>query len=456
MNVPLFFALVGLLGAIYLWIGKNASNNLDTNEDYFLMGRKLTFFPLTLTLLATQLGGGTLLGAAEEAYANGWTVLFYPIGTCLGLFILGFGFGGKLRNLNITTVAEIFDKIYKSRSQRYIASALSIICMFIILVAQSIASRKFFVSIGADNPLIFIGFWSILIIYTVMGGLKAVVNTDILQALFIVATLALTFCFIDITNVIPEATLSIDTLSVASEESRSIPWTAWILMPLLFMLIEQDMGQRCFAAKNSKVVSFSAITAGIILMVSSCVAIYFGVLAKGLGIQPTANSSILIEAVKVLTNPTVATIFMAGIFMAVISTADSLLCSISSNLSCDFLTNSSISDKQNVKVSQILTLMTGLFALGISFFYESVVSMLMISYELSVSVLFVPIVAAVLCARPSWIGAYFSMILGAIGFVIFPYIDCIIPKEVLTILASTFGYVIGQSLTNERKAEMSI
>ncbi|NGX35447.1 MAG: Sodium/glucose cotransporter, partial [Candidatus Anoxychlamydiales bacterium] len=193
MNIPFFLVMIALLGSIYIWIGKRSSKDVETNDDYFLMGRKLNFFQLSLTLLATQVGGGSLLGAAQEAYQKGWIVLFYPLGACLGLFALGMGFGGKLRKLNISTIAEIFEKIYKSRHQRFLASGLSIVALFFILVAQGIAAQKFFIGMNLQSPIIFILFWAILIAYTVMGGLKAVVNTDILQALFILITLGFAF-----------------------------------------------------------------------------------------------------------------------------------------------------------------------------------------------------------------------------------------------------------------------
>lgn len=446
MSIPLFFGVVGLLGSIYIWIGKCASRDLQTSEDYFLMGRNLTFFPLSLTLLATQLGGGTLLGAAQEAYQKGWLVLFYPLGACLGFFFLGAGFGGKLRKLNISTVAEIFEKIYQSRCQRYIASGLSIVALFFILVAQGIAARFFFVAMGAEEPMIFIVFWSVLVAYTVMGGFKAVVNTDILQTLFIIATLGLAFFSIDFSVV----STTIDVYIAESVGISEIPWSTWLFMPLLFMLIEQDMGQRCFAAKNPRMISISAIAAGVVLLFSSVVAIYFGVLARDLGIQVTGNASVLIESIKALTNPIVATLFMVAIFMAVISTADSLLCSISSNLSCDFLVSQKMSEIQRVRISQLLTLITGIGSLGIAYLFDNVVTMLMISYELSVCILFVPITAAVFSNRPSRFGAYLSMVLGAAGFILFRFVDLLFPKEVMTISLSLVGYILGQRV-NIRK-----
>ncbi len=435
MNIPLFIGIAGLLGGIYIWIGKRASKDLQTNDDYFLMGRKLSFFPLTLTLLATQLGGGTLLGAAEEAYDKGWPVLFYPLGVSLGLLILGMGFGGKLRRLNISTVAEIFVKIYGSQKQRHLASGLSIVALFFILTAQGIAARKFFASIGVEGPLLFTLFWTVLVAYTVMGGLKAVVNTDMLQALFIIGVLAATLFFLDLSKA-PSLSFtgSVDT------RLSDIPWSSWMFMPLLFMLIEQDMGQRCFAAKNPRVISASAIAAGITLLLCSIIAVYFGILAKNLGIEAEEGKSILIQSIQALTNPVVSTFFIAAIFIAVISTADSLLCSISSNLSCDFLSAWNMSNDRRLNISRLLTLITGLGALGAAFMYDNVVMILMISYELSVCILFVPIAAAVLMKNPSKRGASAAMVLGALGFVLFRVAPPPFPKEIAAIGLSLLGY----------------
>ncbi|NGX44734.1 MAG: hypothetical protein K1060chlam3_00909, partial [Candidatus Anoxychlamydiales bacterium] len=281
--------------------------------------------------------------------------------------------------------------------------------------------------------------------YTVMGGLKAVVNTDILQALFILITLGFAFFSINFSNI------AISNHQVSQNmESSSVPWITWLFMPLLFMFIEQDMGQRCFAAKKPKAISVSAISAGILLLVSASIAIYFGVLAKKLGIQALGNASILIESVKALTNPVVTTLFMAAIFMAVISTADSLLCSIGSNLSYDFLVSKKISAKKQVWISKMLTLITGLGSLGLVYIFDNVVTMLMLAYELSVCILFVPIIAALLSKNPSRIGAYLSMASGALGFGVFRFISVPIPKEVLTIFLSFIGYMIGRKIDIQR------
>lgn len=448
MNIFLFIAIIVFFGSIYLWIGQKASQELNTHDDYFLMGRKLRLFPLCMTILATQLGGGTLLGASEEAYQSGWLVLFYPLGAFLGLVVLGLGFGKKLRELNISTIAEIFEKIYHSRLQRQIASLFSIATLFFILVAQGIAAKKFFATIHLESPYIFIIFWCVLVTYTVMGGLKAVIQTDILQALFIIISLVLAFFSID-SSISTSQSSTISSLPALS----SIPWMSWLFMPLLFMLIEQDMGQRCFAAKRSKSISFAAATAGILLFISSSIVIYFGILAQSVSVPAHNSSSILIESVKIFTNPTVATLVVAAIFMAIISTADSLLCSISSNVSYDFILYFKIREKQKIMFSKLITLTTGILALGLTYFFHNIISVLMISYECSVCVLFVPITAAIFTKKPCIGGSALAMLLGSASFCFFLAFTPAIPfpRQILILLLSLTGYFIGKQIRKRLK-----
>lgn len=445
MDTTLFYALTLFLGVIYLWIGKAASRGQNTCDEYFLMGRNLSFFPLTLTLLATYIGAGTLLGAAQEAYDKGWWVLLYPLGSVLGLFGLAMGFGKKLRDLDISTIAEIFEKIYRSPALRSIASALSIITLFFIFVAQGIAAKQFFLALSSQGGIIFIIFWAVFVSYTVMGGLKAVVNTDILQALFIIFTLIVAYFSLDTTS------LSQPQTPFAGEsEISQVPWSAWLLMPMLFILIEQDIAQRCFAAKSSKTITYASIAAGCALMLCSGLAIYFGIVAKQYGIIAPEGTSILIEAIKTLTNPWITSLFMVTILVAILSTADSVLCSIGSNISYDFLKFIKTSEKSRVNISRLLTLATGMAALGMTYLFDNVVTVLIGAYEFSVCVIFIPLVAALILKSPSKTGAYFSIATGALGFFLFRMIELPFPKEMFTMSLASIGYLSGKLFETQK------
>ena len=404
MNPILFLSLLAALGGGSLIIGR-MTQKVESKGDFFLMGRNLGLFSLIMTLLATQIGGGALLGAAEEAYKHGWVVIFYPLGMVFGMIILGLGFGAKFRSLALSTVAEIFEKRYDSKRLRKLAGFLSITSLFLILVAQAIAARKFFSAIGFGQDYLFITLWIILIAYTVMGGLKAVVRTDILQACFILVAFACAF----FASSAEPMQMNAQPISI-----EGAPWQTWLFMPLFFMLIEQDMGQRCFAAKSARTITIAASFAALILLIISLTPTYFGALAAKSGMSMRDGSSVLVSAVQQFTNPTVSTLLVCAILMAIISTADSLICSISSNIAYDFP-----GKNDSVRRCRILTFIVGAAALAVAFAFTNVVAMLMFSYELSVALLFVPVIMGMILKKPSKKSAAFSMLLGGLTFLLY-------------------------------------
>ena len=444
MNYSFLFTLVIFLFALYLWFGKNAAKSIAKNSDFFLMDRQLTFLPLCLTLLATQLGGGVLIGAADKSYSEGWIVLLYPLGTFLGFLFLGFGFGAKLRKMNIATIPEIFEVIYKSKSLRLIASSISIISFYFILVGQGIAAKKFFATIGLNSPKYFVTFWIVFVIYTVMGGFKAVVKTDIIQSIIILLGLALAFYSLDFNN------LYFEQISPANFNFKGIPWSAYLLMPFGFMLIEQDMAQRCFAVKNTRIIAPAAITAGLVLFIGSAIAIFFGIIGRDIAQNIAAESSVLMTTIETLTHPLVATFFMVAIAMAIASTADSLLCSTASLISCDFVVHFKMSHNKNLLISRLITLLIGVSSLILTYYFENIISVLLLSYELAVSALLVPVIIAVISKKPNKSGAMFAFFTGIICFIIFQFLSPAF-KEFFTLSLSLTAYHLGSLLQKKSK-----
>ena len=443
MNNVVFVFLLCALGGAYLLMGRNAFRQTKNQDDYFLVGRRLGFWSLAISIVATHLGGGTVVGAAEEAYRRGWVVLCYPLGHVLGLLCLAAGFGAKIRKLNLVTISEIFEKIYGSRTLRKVSSVLSIASIFFVLIGIGIASRKFFCDLGLDQFYIFAIFWIVIVLYTVLGGLKAVVNTDVLQMAFIIGCFVMVLCFTLGNSLALGTSPSTSTIPVQQE---TIPWVTWLLIPLLFAFIEQDMAQRCFAAKTPRTASAAALIASFVLFFSCLVPIYLGCFASKLAITIPEGSSVLIATVKTVTNPTVTAFFMCAILMAIVSTADSLLCSISSNVCYDLAVSGGQSMQGNVRFSQVVTFLIGMAAFGVSLRYDNIVSVYMISYELAVSVLFVPIVMAVTSKNPKIGSATLSMLCGLMCFMMFRLWIPPIPKEVLTLCLSYGGFWLGQKL----------
>lgn len=443
MNIIAFIIFVFGLQAICLLVGKESSKELNNKEDYFLAGKNIRFFPLMMTFLATQVGGGLILGSAEEAYRFGWTVLLYPVGASLGLLALGAGLGKKLAQFKVSTVAQIFDVIYRSPVLKKIASGLSIISLFMILIAQVIASSKFMISIGVENTFWFLGFWAIVIFYTAMGGLKAVVSTDMVQAAFFIAAFLLSFGFIYSSSEIPISQIFEQGINTADNfDFNSSKLLGWLFMPLMFMIIEQDMAQRCLAAASLKTVSTATLCAGIITIVICVIPVYLGVLAREMGLEPKIGESVLMAVIENTSTPILTALVGSAIIVAIVSTADSLINAISSNISLDF--DLKCLQNNNLFVSKLLTAAIAIFALLCSFYFNNVVDLLILSYELSVACIFVPVFAALFKKRGNFLSAALSIIFGATGFALFRIVPGDFPKEIFSILMSAFGFGLGE------------
>ena len=234
--------------------------------------------------------------------------------------------------------------------------------------------------------------------------------------------------------------------------AMSSKFTGWLLMPLLFMLIEQDMGQRCFAGASGKIVSKAAFWAGVSTMIVCTVPVLIGNMAHAAGLQVPPNGSVLMAAIAQMTNPWMSALVGCAVLAAIISTATSLINAISSNLLSDF--NLSFKRIQPMRVVKGMTCVISIGAIFFAFYFNNIVDLLIQSYELSVSCLFIPIFIALFKKKGNSLSAWLAIIAGAIGFCLFRIYPIDFPKEVASILLSFMGYSCGELVVRYRTKKM--
>ena len=78
MDFKLFFVILFGMQLLCLAVGYLSSKVLRNQKDYFLAGESVSFFPLMMAFIATQVGGGFILGASDEAYKFGLGYPFLP------------------------------------------------------------------------------------------------------------------------------------------------------------------------------------------------------------------------------------------------------------------------------------------------------------------------------------------------------------------------------------------
>lgn len=446
MNTIIFLTLLIGFSILFLLFGIYAARRTSTVVDYFLAGRNLGLIAVTFTLIATQLGGGMLLGTTQQAYQVGIFGIYYTLGMSLGFLLLSLGFASRLQSLSVETTAQLFETRYGSPALKKVASFLSVVTLLGLVIGQIVASRTVMVSLGISNEIIFVIFWLLLIIRTTIGGLAAVAITDFYQVLYMIITFGSIFLYALSKNpgslsILVPTTAQANTFLKSSSGISSI--VSFLLMPALFSLIEQDLAQRFFAARSSKTATLSALFASIFMLLFALIPIYFGISARFFGIPVDAHANPLLLIIGYFTNDVVVAFALFGIIAAISSTADSLLCAITSNVAQDF-DLSKLGIRSTVNGSRIVTWLIGCIALISSYFMPSnIIEILAGSYELSVSCLFVPLIISYFRNNLNKNAALGAIAGGMFGFVFFKIYPIYLPRELVSLILSAIGYGIG-------------
>jgi solute:Na+ symporter, SSS family len=271
----LFFISLYLL--LNIGVGVWAARRVKTSQDFVLAGRGLPLALAASVTFATWFGSETIMGAPAKFVAGGVpAIIEEPFGSALCLFLVGLLFARPLYRLNITTFSDYF-RIRFGRSAELLSALIMIPSYFSWIAAQFIAiGIVLHIVTGLDQTLGIIVSASIVMIYTLLGGMWSISITDFLHnAVIIVALLAVSVPLwqeIGGWEVIQAKTINRPNFWRFGPE-----WTfdgvteyvaAWVTIGL-GSLPQQDIFQRVMSAKSERVaVKASYIASGMYLTVA--------------------------------------------------------------------------------------------------------------------------------------------------------------------------------------------
>ena len=196
-DVIVFLAFIGTVVAVSLYAGRKER----TSEDYFLAGRKLTWWLIGFSLIASNISTEHFVGMAGSAFGRvGLAIASYEWMAAVCLVIVAWWLLPKFLRAGIYTMPEFLEYRYDSGARAimavYLMTAYIIVLLAVVLYSGSLAFNAIF-SVPtllverfgfdpgeAERWANLIGIWGIGIIagsYTIYGGLKAVVWSDLLQ-----------------------------------------------------------------------------------------------------------------------------------------------------------------------------------------------------------------------------------------------------------------------------------
>ncbi|XP_058797253.1 sodium-coupled monocarboxylate transporter 2-like [Phymastichus coffea] len=186
------YYLFGLLLSLSLFVGLYFAifDKQNSTSEYLYGGKHMHYFPVAISILASFLSGITYLGVPTEVYYHGTQYFAATIAALLIGLASAYITMPVFHKLQVCSCHEYLEMRF-SKTIRVFASALYTISLFVYIpVVVYIPALAFSQVTGLDLHVITPFFCTICIIYTTLGGIKAVVWTDTLQFIFTISSLA--------------------------------------------------------------------------------------------------------------------------------------------------------------------------------------------------------------------------------------------------------------------------
>jgi len=333
--VACYFLLVFVVA---IWVTRRDQPGRETSADYFLAGRNVGWFVVGGSLFASNIGSEHLVGLAGTGAASGVAVAQFEVLASLILLLLGWVFVPFYLASGVFTMPEFLERRYSAGARWYLA-IVSIVSYVLTKISVTIAAGGI-----VFEALMGIDFWTGALvvvvatgIYTVFGGLRAVLYTDLMQ-MFVLIGGAATVTIMGLIAIGGWGAL----MQVAGSDHMAIwkpisdpnfPWTGIILgAPILgvwYWCTDQFIVQRVLAARDSTQARRGAIFAGFLKILPLFIFVIPGVVAYGLTQQGRLQLDSPDQALPAL----VATLLPAGLRGLVVA---GLLAALMSSLSSVF------------------------------------------------------------------------------------------------------------------------
>lgn len=445
-------------------IGFAYSKSTKNNEDYFLGGRNLGGWTAALSAQASDMSGWLLMGLPGSVYLAGTGEIWIAIGLLIGTILNWYIVSARLRKYTIVagnslTIPSFFENRYRdSKGVIKIVSAIIIAVFFTVYTASAFSSgAKLFATLFAEesnyNSVYIIGLLIaalVILVYTFMGGFKAVCTTDFIQGmLMLIAILSvpiISYAILTYDNGFANALVangvsspenylnffknddgtSVSAVSIISNLSWGLGYFGMPHILIRFMAVKSNAEIK----KSRKI----AIVWVVISLAASCL---IGLVARGYlttQLNSATSETAFIRVIQQLFSGNGVLIFIGGIFLcgilaAIMSTADSQLLVTASAVSEDIYKGTiskNATEKKALWVGKISVIVVAIVAFFIAIDPNSSIMGLVSDAWAGFGSAFGPVVLlALFWKRSTLAGAVSGMAVGALTVIVWDYIPLV-------------------------------
>ncbi|MDX2115881.1 MAG: sodium:solute symporter [Planctomycetota bacterium] len=359
-------AYFALLVGTGVWLSRRVSDA----RDYFLAGRAMPAWAVSISVLATSLSAATFIGAPQQSYEGDLTYLSAILGTIVASLVVSVFFIPAFYRHNVSTVYELLETRFGTSARRASSGMFMIGRIFAsgarVYIAAHALSFILFGDIAPGHLLIaVVALTAAGILYTIAGGIETVIWTDVIQTCVFVA--AIVGAVIVLMNRIPADTGEIfRALTTAGDGGKSkltvvslstdpaVPFTLWTaltgftLFNIAALGTDQDLVQRMLTCRSAGRASWSVISSQLIGVPVVLVFMVLGLLlyvlyqrpdlmgAAATGTEAPLGKQVFLQFIITQMPQGMSGLMIAGLFAIALASFDSALNAMSSTFVSDF------------------------------------------------------------------------------------------------------------------------
>ena len=463
------WAVLILYFAAMMYLGSKMGKTNKTTRDYFLGGRRIPWWAIGLSVLATQCSAASFIGMPGWGYTSGLHRVTFMFQFPVVMAILMTTFVPFFYNTKVVSVYEYLEKRFGSKSRTLLAVIFLLsrgLQTAVVLFAPALALSTI-TGLSTKTAVLLMGV--IAIIYTVTGGISAVIWTDVVQMFIIYFGIVLAI-------VIPIFTVDGGLGTILSNASGAglltgldysfnmkDSYTFWGglfgsgFLYLAYLGTDQSQIQRVLTARNIRESKLSLAFSGFIAPLQTLLFLFSGIcLYSAYNGQQFENSDmVMLSFVSKYLPVGIAGLVTAGVFAAGMSSLDSALNSLATVSVNDIYKkiNPKADDAKCLKVSRLMTLVWGVFATVVALFLGGVLDIINTIGPLFYPCLLSAFVLAVFCKKANQKGCIAAVIAGlAIDLYMFKFtsIGSLWWNFLGFLFAVVVGYIVSR-ITDEKK-----
>lgn len=317
-------------------------------DELFLAGRSLGPIAIGFSLFASNISSTTLIGLPGAAWLSGISVANYEWMAALVLVFSAVFVLPKLIAGRFTTLPEMLERRFDVRFRRYL-SATSLFLSLALdtagsLYAGALVLKLFIPGLSLGWTCAALALFAGL--YTAAGGLRAVVYTDVLQAVVLLTgSVVLTvivfgqfdYQWSQVVAAVPPEKLSL----IRPLDDPALPWLGTLIgLPVLgfyYWTMNQYVSQRLLGARDLRAAGQGALLAAGLKLLPLFFMVLPGVMAVALFTDLEQPDTVFPQLIATYAPPGLAGLMLAGLLAAIMSSVDSALNSASTLVIADFV-----------------------------------------------------------------------------------------------------------------------